>query len=822
MARLRLLMEKEHDSNERHITAQKGQLSLKTDECLVLESRLSALSEEYAAHRASLEQKISVLEKERSLLEAVNFELRSEKEKNYQLSRENEEMKAGILKKAHLEGAHDAALAQIQSLSQTINRLEDERAKWTGERRDLDHTIGDLTSQLKHVTAERDASQIEAASLMRQNAAQVTEHARELEAARDAALKHEQSLQSQIDERDAANARALRTIEDMEQEVLGLRTEQKRLLERETELESQAREAAKREADLNERSVELDATIAERTTERDESRAQSTDLANELARSSSLLARTKESRETIVEKLDANYSNSYTAQIFQRWKAEYRLQAQVRSVEVERGEVAHLKSAVSQLAAEKEDLLRQAVESQHRFESALIQERESLVREKVAQVAEIELAHKREREEAAERQTLVLARARVEWEDAALLAADRARDEQRERERRIKDEREKVRAELEEARRLELESIKEKEVSTSIARRPSVQSLVGHVVEAALKSSPSRRRKSTSRSPPSRYDRRSRSRETQESTERTAWSSPSTIGGSASEVGGRTKSRSRERDASRRSTLNDPLPQSHAPVPYSYAPAASAVNTNLAASVGANEPAARRRDSERRHRHHHYHHSNDASPRPHHHHHRGSSRSRSSARHRSASPPAMPPPPQPFQMPAGFAPFMQHGMDPMMQQYPSPFMSLAYMPPPPMAQMPPMVQMPEAMLAPQPTVIEVPVPTQPSPAPSMSQQSRSASPLSSVSASVSRPASSRSTSSVAASVGRPSHSRSVSRDSLASVGRGGGVISRLTATHKVPPLPLRQLTKQALEGGKASKESEKEVVSRGRMRDGNE
>lgn len=426
MTRLRLLLEREHDSNERHIQAQKGQLSMKTDECLALGSKLATLEQEYAAHREQYESKIDKLEKDRSILEAVNFELRAEKEKNYNLARENEEMKSEILKKAHLQGQHDAALEQIATMSTTISRLEDERAAWTGERRDLDHALGEVRATLKLTTAERDAGQIEAASLQRQMDAQTNENMRQREAAHEGALKREHDLQAQIDERDHAHVRTLQTIETLQGEISGLRTEQKRLLDVQASLESQVRDAAKLD---EEKSSQLEKTAAEK----EALASQVEQLVPQLAKSQAHAHRTVESRDQLVAKLDAHYLHSSTAQIFQRWKSEYRVQADHRR-------------------------------------SAAAEERVKALQQELA-----ELPHHHHRE---------LEKARTEWHETAASRAHHEREEQRAREHRIAEERERIREDVAAAHRLEVEAVRARD--HSMARRPSVQSLVGHVVAAAL------------------------------------------------------------------------------------------------------------------------------------------------------------------------------------------------------------------------------------------------------------------------------------------------------------------------------------------------
>ena len=452
MTRLRLLLEREHDSNERHIQAQKGQLSLKTDECLALGSRLSMLEQEYGAHREQYEHKIEKLEKDRSILEAVNFELRAEKEKNYNLVRENEEMKNEILKKAFLQGQYESAQEQITTMSTTISRLEDERAAWTGERRDLDHALGEVRATLKLTTAERDASQIEAASLQRQLDAQANENMRQREAAHEGALKREHDLRLQIEERDQTHARTLQTVAIMEAEVTGLRAEQTRLLDVQASLESQLRDAAMVD---EKKSGELEKVLAEKAS----LAAHVDQLQPQLAKSETLVKRTVESREHLVMRLDAHYLHSSAVQVFQRWKSEYRAQAEKRRA-------LATEERVKRLQAELE-----------------------------------ELPHRHLRE---------LEKARAEWHETVASRAHDEREEQRAREHRIAEERERIRAEVEEARRLEVEAVRARE--QSMARRPSIQSLVGHVVAAALDHLPAdgehpRRRSS------SRGDRRSSSNE---------------------------------------------------------------------------------------------------------------------------------------------------------------------------------------------------------------------------------------------------------------------------------------------------------------------
>jgi hypothetical protein len=249
---LRLLLDKEHDANERHLQALKGQLAIRSEEALQKETRLKVLEEEYQNHRTELEAKITLLEKDRSILEAVNFELRAERERNFKLAQENEEMKATVLAKERLEGQYAAALQQMETQSQTISRLEDERAQWLAQRRDLDHQLGQVTSQAKQLTVERDALEITVAAKEKQLVENSNEYQRRLLALTESSQAKESALQSQLADRDLALVRAQEQIQALTIESTELRTERKTLLDRVAQLESEVRELHRQLAEESE------------------------------------------------------------------------------------------------------------------------------------------------------------------------------------------------------------------------------------------------------------------------------------------------------------------------------------------------------------------------------------------------------------------------------------------------------------------------------------------------------------------------------------------------------------------------------------------
>jgi chromosome segregation ATPase len=469
MQRLRLMLDKEHDSNERHISALKGQLALKTDECLALQSRLKTLEEEYAAHKAELEARISALEKDRSLLEAVNFELRAERERNHQLAKENEEMKETVLAKAHLEGQHAAALAQMEVQSQTISRLENERAQWVGERRDLDHQLGDQLAQIKQLTIERDALQIELSAKEKQRVEESNEYQRK-----------ETVLQNQLADRDALLTRSQATIDALTSEGTGLRAERKEHLDTVESLEASIRDLH-REAE--ERLDALQATqtqLADVSAQLEAAEQKVASSATELAEEQKKLKRTRTSRRALVEKLDQGYNGSYLAQIFMKWKHEWRVQDKERALHTVQESRAALHSeheaqqeALQAAQREKERQQESTAEAIRAMENALQAEREEAR-------AHVERAQKAWEES----QTRKLQQSRAEWEREQALKREEEREEELARKLRIAQEREKVRAEMEEARRLELDALKAREASSSMSVASRNHNTSAHIASA--------------------------------------------------------------------------------------------------------------------------------------------------------------------------------------------------------------------------------------------------------------------------------------------------------------------------------------------------
>jgi hypothetical protein len=178
--------------------------------------------------------------------------------------------------------------------------------------------------------------------------------------------------------------------------------------------------------------------------------------------------------------LDSNYSNSYTAQIFQKWKAEYRLQSALRQVDELQAHVQQVQDELKAVTSEKESLVQQAAsdqqevehrleEAQKSFDSSLSVARDNFAAEKQSLLADLESKHRQMRLEWEDSHQTALARAKEDWSDSAANQARLEREEHREREKRIHEEREKIRQEVEEARRLELEAIKSREVSTSMS-----------------------------------------------------------------------------------------------------------------------------------------------------------------------------------------------------------------------------------------------------------------------------------------------------------------------------------------------------------------
>jgi chromosome segregation ATPase len=444
MVRLRLLLDKEHDSNERHISALKGQLAIKSDEVLAKDTRLRTLEDEYTAHKAEYESRISVLEKDRSILEAVNFELRAEREKNYNLQKENDEMKQTVLAKAHLEGQYTAALEQNENLSKTVSRLEDERAQWVAERRELDQQLGEKIALTKQLIIERDALQIEVKGKETQLVENHNEHQRKLSQLSDAKEAKELILQTQLADRDALITRAQSTIDQLQKENGDDRAAKKELLDKHEELEATIRDLQK---ELTERTESLESTQKQLSevqqqldTLQKTSLSTNAGLEAELARHK----RTRSSRWALVEKLDQGYHNSYMAQIFMKWKHEWRVQEKERTVLSVQAERAALHARTAQVEEEKERTL----ESIKAMESALQAERDEAAEavRRAQQKWEAEQARK-------------LEQCKTDWEREQILARDVERREKLEREARIAEERQKVREEVEEARRIELAAL---------------------------------------------------------------------------------------------------------------------------------------------------------------------------------------------------------------------------------------------------------------------------------------------------------------------------------------------------------------------------
>jgi len=648
--RLRTLHEREKEAESRHIATLKGQLSAKTDECLQTNARLEALQAEYESHRKDLESKISSLEKDRSILEAVNFELHNEKEKCFQLNREVEAMKADLLRKSHVEGQLESALEQVRNLSATLNRLEDERAKWVGERRDLDHALGEYAEKLKSMTAERDALTIDKASLAHQLEEERKEFTRKMKVAEEAAQRSSELHATQIAERDDMLNHARNQVEMMQKEIDQLRADKKQLESTVAKQDESIRTLTRQQSIQSEQLAKVQAELDDRTKQLLDVSAANESVEARLSAESQRVERLRSSQAQLVDRMESQVDFSSIQLVFARWRFDFLL-AQANKQMQQTKEHEHRaqeqwndgQEQLARLIQEKAEVEAQMAKQQQQHDAALASMRAEFESERQRLQSEYE-SNSQARAAAFEsdkRRALELAR--EDWTRQAALQADEERREKEERELRIVKERERIRQELEEARQREMEEKKKREETVeqsksqeSIARRPSVQSLVAHTVDSALLRALSPLRVGVERG-------RSRSSHMYDESASVSEASTTTSSAYPSE---REKTRSRMRARSTSAST-------------SKRPCATPGSISATSSM---PPSQRSQSLERPHRHHHHHLAHDQSSRTHHHHHH---KRATSSQGRSASPPAVVVHPVSFTLPTAYAPFVQHMGSPM-------------------------------------------------------------------------------------------------------------------------------------------------------------